>query len=628
MKNVICKLLIITIAVIALSIELSSCSMKNNQITANKNHPTVNINENRSVSPAEINNKDNLINIIETINGTIQKLPPRQYLKAVSFISPSIGYLSDELRSDTVVDANGGSDLEGMRLLKTADSGKTWRIINSGRNLYSLHFISDNTGFAIEKTKSGTTLIKTSDGGISWSEIKFPDDINLDCFNALDEKLLFAAVHTPQSETGFAIYKSINGGRNWGKIRPPFNDMGSNGVSGMSWISEYEGYILDNGQPGAGSQAKTLYYTRNGGVNWIVRSSDKIENGHMVSYGIPTSGYGNGIKFFANGTGYLGESRGTVYKSVDGGKNFKQTMAQNGDTCPVPDFINENEGYGIIHNRVLVHTDDGGMHWKRMLSSESYDHISFMSETEAASSMQSYDIDGELILDWTFDGGRTWTTTGSIPGDTVSKLLLIKGEVWAMVTDTHSGGFQVRLVKSSDRGKTWETVRRMSNTGGTFYLKDPLTIYIQDYESGLYKSIDGGKKWIQLSADEKVWNICFQDDSKGWALINRDVLAHSEDSGKSWVPVVVNGGKFVFNGIHMLAPEYLLIDCFVKNADRNKRAILFSDDGGQSFKSIVYPDETFDTLIPVTQDLLYAVNGSTLYKSNDGGRTFSMVSNG
>jgi photosystem II stability/assembly factor-like uncharacterized protein len=559
----------------------------------------------------------NSINITGTTAGAIQELPPRTYLKSVSFISSSTGYLTEDIRHDdnkTVI----------YRLIKTKDSGKTWQEVNHGINITCLHFISEDTGFAIENPGDGSTLVKTSDAGITWNKIKIPAGRYPVELNVLNENTLFICTTSTVQYQACELYRSTNGGDSWEPVSLPFDKNSVNGIGGMSWISKNEGYILDSEVPGAGQQLKALYHTKNGGKSWEMRSSGKILDGQMKSSGIPTMGYGAGILFFSDGTGFLGEMRGTIFKTEDGGRTFKDLIAPADDASPVPNFINVKEGYAIRNNNILLHTTDGGANWEKLLPLEhNHSLMSFASDNKAVGVANSFD--GHPYLEWTEDGGKTWSMAGFIPANDVSRLSLQGDTIWAMVTIIENNDFQVNLLKSTDKGKTWEIVRVMSNTGGTFYFLDSKTGFLQDYETGLYKTADGGKTWTQLSQEGETWDICFYDDKHGWALKNRDILAYTEDSGKNWTPVLIKGGAYVFNGIKILDSKHIYIDCMLKETDGNKYTILFSEDGGYNFKSIVYPKDGFSTLIPVSSELLYALSGSTLYVSKDGGKTFSTV---
>ena len=295
-------------------------------------------------------------------------IPPESnpWLKSVSFINSKIGFLS--LRYEDTENKPIGTDF-----MKTTDEGYNWTSINKDADLYSLCFVNEKTGYAIENKGRGDerlpVLVKTTDGGLHWEQASFMGDKYPVEINCINENTIFIGASTETNGLMGGIFyesticRSIDGGKSWILISLPGGFSGE----GMSWISKSEGYILDGDQGGAGMQPKTLFYTKDGGKHWAIQAKtggfgEKVDE----TSGFPLGGYGAGIKFFADGTGYIGESRGFIYKTLNMGKTFKQPVNYPGgtDSNPVPDFINKDEGYAIHVNSQLIHTIDGGKSWE------------------------------------------------------------------------------------------------------------------------------------------------------------------------------------------------------------------------------------------------------------------------
>src|SRR5205085_11892593 len=97
--------------------------------------------------------------------------------------------------------------LAGMPLF-----GQNWRpssTINASIDFYGVHFTSDQTGYA---SGSGGAIYKTTDGGLSWSQL-----------NSSATEPLFD-IHFVDANIGFAvggngtIRKTVDAGINWAKI--------------------------------------------------------------------------------------------------------------------------------------------------------------------------------------------------------------------------------------------------------------------------------------------------------------------------------------------------------------------------------------------------------------------------
>jgi photosystem II stability/assembly factor-like uncharacterized protein len=80
-----------------------------------------------------------------------------KYLLSIHFVNANTGF------------AVGGSDNKGT-VLKTIDGGNSWSVIFSDTNLlFSVYFTSPTNGYAVGQ---GGTIIKTTDGGDTWTKIE------------------------------------------------------------------------------------------------------------------------------------------------------------------------------------------------------------------------------------------------------------------------------------------------------------------------------------------------------------------------------------------------------------------------------------------------------------------------
>ena len=151
----------------------------------------------------------------------------------------------------------------------------------------------------------------------------------------------------------------------------------------MCWVSSNEGYVLYNlsadQDAKTGSSPETLYYTNNSGETWSMKSKvgNPTENPKGGSGLSPFVGTCVESKFFSNGVGYIGFTEGALLKTTDYGVHFSSEM-NSADFNPLPDFINNNEGFGIfqkcvnsdymLYEDTLKHTIDGGKTWTEILS--------------------------------------------------------------------------------------------------------------------------------------------------------------------------------------------------------------------------------------------------------------------
>jgi photosystem II stability/assembly factor-like uncharacterized protein len=291
-------------------------------------------------------------------------------LGEVFFLDQNTGYLTA-----TLTEAE--NEQAKNELWKTGDGGHTWTHVYSGQELSSPQFPSGDVGYAIEtETHNGgsisTMLVETQDGGVSWrlvtffalNKLNYPYGVN-----CVDQDVVFVAAEPGASQDPFPvqhIFRTIDGGRSWAQILLPQDAFGT--VT-MSWLSASDGYALATLQPGAGNQPKTLYLTVNGGRSWAVRSTTgKLGDQMAANSGLPMGGYAAGLSFYPDGVGYLGEGRGFVYKTTDGGKTFK-AISSYSDSNTVPDFLDQKTGH-LISGDSLLYTTDGGAAWTQLWPSK------------------------------------------------------------------------------------------------------------------------------------------------------------------------------------------------------------------------------------------------------------------
>ncbi len=113
------------------------------------------------------------------------------------------------------------------------------------------------------------------------------------------------------------------------------------------------------------------------------------------------------------------------------------------------------------------------------------------------------------LIQVTEDGGTTWRKAGAIPGfpDTtfVSDLEASRHDpatVYATVNHHKAGDLKPYVARSTDRGRTWTSITgNLPERGSVWTIVedhvDPKLLFVGT-EFGLYVTLDGGAKWIQL----------------------------------------------------------------------------------------------------------------------------------
>ncbi|MDG1767764.1 MAG: YCF48-related protein [Flavobacteriales bacterium] len=203
----------------------------------------------------------------------------------------------------------------------------------SNRNFECIQFIDNTTGYIA----GDSVLIKSEDGGASWSEI---DLNNLNINN--NSNYLISDMHWQSASSGWIVlsnwsglHSTNDGGETWSELTP-MNDgfcqkvaleFKEDGTAFLGGAGCFTGALIDYYIDGT-------WYSANLPENWDTED--------LVTC----------IRFFGNDLGFAGTSKGSVLKTTDGGVNWTNVYS-NGELS-ISDFVSL-DGEEI---RLTFFTDD------------------------------------------------------------------------------------------------------------------------------------------------------------------------------------------------------------------------------------------------------------------------------
>ena len=257
-------------------------------------------------------------------------------------------------------------DYKGL-FVKTTDGGRNWftygTLPSEISYLIGMDFLDVNTGFATtliqDSTYQSATILKTTNGGLTWSEALSIDSVwEFGSIEFIDSNNIIAvgrggSFDSISSNTGGMIFKSTDQGLNWT-------------LQFFRYVEFTDVRFTDN-STGFASASKwgdgLVYKTTNQGINWNLIYT---QSGNVVIYGIKFyKGSGTGMIFgyYSDSIIYSFTRRTTDYGDSWGQLQLLDTTGQNLLTGGV--MISQKNQYitggNPFDQGAIYHTTNGGV---------------------------------------------------------------------------------------------------------------------------------------------------------------------------------------------------------------------------------------------------------------------------
>lgn len=227
-------------------------------------------------------------------------------------------------------------------ILRTTDGGMTWKskITPSNIKYYSVNFINAANGFMVGRdytdpnyTNPGATcILKTTDGGEYWQQLM--------SFNRLKTS---RCIYFADIDHGWAvgddgeIISTSDGGLTWK----------SNNIGSLTW---FEVYFNDINHGWIVGQSGYIMRTTDGGRVW---STTIVSTNNLYS-----------VSFVDTSVGWAAGANGTIIKTTDGGLTWIEQLSEKDCFFKRIRFVDINNGYTVgCHG--IIKTTDGGTTWTR-----------------------------------------------------------------------------------------------------------------------------------------------------------------------------------------------------------------------------------------------------------------------
>ncbi|HEV8625889.1 MAG TPA: hypothetical protein VG034_15645 [Acidimicrobiia bacterium] len=324
------------------------------------------------------------------------------------------------------VDRQQGFGLVDLRLVRTDDGGRTWRVVGSPIPTDDLGYIP---GKAIFTSLSDGYIYDrglrvTHDGGATWhdphlnryvDERDGPTDGHVLALQPRGDSVWALVACPPDSPCDIELHVSDDGGRTWRKRSTPMIRDVAGVSASLARVSATKAYAVAAVGLEADTSENAPYHhiaaTEDGGRTWrylpdpchvtvleflaatgqkdlwlvcgdqgatimeakeVFRSSDggehwtlrssTIMGGHAVG-SLPDSGHVYSLVAVSPSRAYLGLGRATQFQTVDGGRTWTASFWYNGDVGGGPvNFVDPTHGWGTGEFHLYQTVD--GLHWR------------------------------------------------------------------------------------------------------------------------------------------------------------------------------------------------------------------------------------------------------------------------
>jgi photosystem II stability/assembly factor-like uncharacterized protein len=439
------------------------------------------------------------------------------------------------------------------------------------------------------------TLLKTSDGGSTWTGLPVGTFQGLTVVQALDVDTVFAG-------GGCVARRSTDGGRTFTAVR--FTAVESscrNQLRDLSFVSRDVGYLL--------LQDGSVFATTDGGTQFSPRTAvpETPATGGLQQPG--------GFAFLDARTGYA-TSGGKVFQTLDGGVSWRAVWG-------APNHLNRlwfadaQHGFGVGESGLMLSTDDGGNTWIARTTPPSAPSLTSIRCNTSQVCIMTTASGHELIR---VTGAGTDQPTVVTPSTDP-----VYAAAFASPQRVVALGERGTTVVSDDTGVTFAPVGgRIAGSFSSLRVGGaPGTAYAPGADGKLAKTSDGGRTWstegnVPTSAD--LLDVSFPTATDGYALDVDGGLFHTTSGGRSWETLGTGSTR---RPRAVLAPD---ADTVLVVGPRGIRRSL---DAGQTFDQLRARAVLRAPLDHVRRaqagGALFAWGPTTIARSSDGGRTWAAI---
>ena len=389
--------------------------------------------------------------------------------------------------------------------VQVGSSGWLWgNPLPQGNTVNALSF-AGTTGYAVGDFG---TILRTGDGGATWTGLSSGTFTNLTEVQAIDANSVFAG-------GGCVGRRSDDGGVTGVRVAfTPVESSCSEPLAAAWWLSETTGYLVL-------ADGTTLRTDNNGDTfaQKVAVTGTRAAGGNALV---------NDIRFTDANTGVAATSTGKIYRTTDGANSWTEVNSTNRAVHKFA-FLNGNDGVAVGDQSLFLATTTGGLTWSaKGLAGPAAQNLTDVSCADTSTCVMAT-ASTQLVR--TADGGGTAALVA--PAQTA-----INAAGFASATRVTALGAAGVTAISNDGGAA-----QFAPVGGSLsgrysaMVAGPANVAFAPGEKGaLAKTTDGGATWTRgnVSTPNDVIDVSFPTANDGFALDDSGGLFRTGDGGATW----------------------------------------------------------------------------------------------